>query len=464
MGPRPRGPRLQAAIELLGEIHSGTAPADRAVAAYFRTRRYVGGKDRRDVIDRVYAVLRRRAALDWWIARLGRGDAPPDPERARMIAALTLMEGWSADRVAGAFDGGQYRPATLSDAERALARELAGQPLVHDDQPLWVRDEFPDWLERDLAAAFGPRLEAEMTALTVAAPLDLRVNTLKATRAAAIRALAAEGIEAVPTPLSPWGLRVHSRPPLATLQSFRHGAYEVQDEGSQLVALLVDARPGMRVVDFCAGAGGKTLALAATMENKGQIVACDVLEGRVERAAVRLKRAGAHNVERRGLSSERDPWVKRHAGRYDRVLVDVPCSGAGTWRRNPDARWKLARGDVDELVALQRAILESACRLVKPGGRLVYATCSLLAAENAEQVAWFLERHPEFTALPVAEVWESAVAPRGGGACPAAGPFLSLTPAVHGTDGFFVAVLARRAQESNATEPAAPAAAAESAA
>ncbi len=440
------GARLQAAIEMLAAIHGGTAPADRATAAYFRSRRYIGGKDRREIIDRVYAVLRRRAALDWWIARAVGDETPPDPERARMIAALVLIDGWSADRVAGAFDGGQYRPATLAPAERALAKALAGQALVHPDQPLWVRAEFPDWLEGDFAATFGPRLEAEMTALMTEAPLDLRANALKATREAAMRALAAEGIEAAPTALSPWGLRVGSRPPLATLQSFRHGAYEVQDEGSQLAALLVDARPGQRVVDFCAGAGGKTLALAAALENKGQIVACDVLEGRVERAGVRLKRAGAHNVERRGLSSERDPWVKRHARRYDRVLIDAPCSGAGTWRRNPDAKWKLSRAGLDELVALQRNILESACRLVKPGGRLVYATCSLLAAENDDQVAWFTAAHPEFTALPIAEIWRTAVAARGGGACPGEGSTLSLTPARHGTDGFFVAVLERRAE------------------
>jgi 16S rRNA (cytosine967-C5)-methyltransferase len=454
------GARLQAAIELLAEIHAGTAPADRAVAAYFRHRRYIGGKDRREVIDRIYAVLRRRAALDWWIEREAASANIPendlaDRERARMIAALTLNDGWSADRVAGAFDGGQYRPPVLAPAERVLAKALAGQPLVHDEQPLWVRHEFPDWLEADLTVAFGSWLEAEMAALAVEAPLDLRVNTLKATRDAAIRALAAERVEAAPTPLSPWGLRVRSRPPLATLQSFRHGAYEVQDEGSQLAALLVDARPGMRVVDFCAGAGGKTLALAAAMENKGQIIACDVLVGRVDRAAVRLKRAGAHNVERRGLSSERDPWVKRHAKRYDRVLVDAPCSGAGTWRRNPDAKWKLGPGDIDELVALQRRILDSACRLVKPGGRLVYATCSLLAAENQAQVAWFLDSHPEFAAIPMAEIWRDTVAARGGGACPADGASLSLTPARHGTDGFFVAAMLRQ-PEPEKPEGAAP--------
>mgnify|MGYP001038976381 CR=1 FL=1 len=441
------GARLQAAIELLDAIDGAAAPADRVVAAYFRNRRYIGGKDRREIVDRVYAALRRRAALDWWIARVAPDEPLPDRSRARMIAALAVLEGWSVDRIAGGFDGGRYRPPVLERPERNLAKALAGQSLEHPEQPLWVSYEFPEWMEGALRVAFGARMEEELAALLAEAPLDLRVNTLRATREAAMRALAAEGVEAVPTPLSPWGLRVAGRPPLATLQSFRHGAYEVQDEGSQLVALLVDARPGMKVIDFCAGAGGKSLAMAAAMENRGHIVACDVLEGRMERARVRLQRAGVHNVERRALSGERDPWVKRHARRYDRVLIDAPCSGVGTWRRNPDARWKLSPGAVEELVALQRRILDSACRLVAPGGRLVYATCSLLAAENEAQVEWFTAAHPEFAVVPIREVWAATVAARGGGACPVGGPCILLTPARNATDGFFVAVLERRAEE-----------------
>ncbi|MFZ5791797.1 MAG: RsmB/NOP family class I SAM-dependent RNA methyltransferase [Pseudomonadota bacterium] len=436
------GARLQAAIELVAAIHGGTAPADRVAHEFFRERRYIGGGDRREVLALVYKMLRARARLDWWVSRaIPSGEAPlPEPDRVRLIAALALIEGWSPDRVAGSFDGGRYRPLPLTSEERALLRALAGQPLDHPEQPDWVRLEFPEWLEADLRAALGDAFGPEMRALMAEAATDLRVNALKAERAAALRALKAEGVLAEPTPLSPLGLRVEGRPPLAPLEVFKSGAVEVQDEGSQLVALLTDARPGMRAVDFCAGAGGKTLALAAQMKNKGHIVACDVLEGRVMRAATRLRRAGVHNVERRALKSERDPWVKRHAGDFDRVLVDAPCSGSGTWRRNPDQKWRLTREGLDELIALQARILESACRLVKPGGRLVYATCSLLTAENEAQVERFLGAHPGFAPLPVPAVWAQAV----GTPCPVEGPWLRLTPARHGTDGFFAAILERR--------------------
>ena len=435
------GARLQAAIELLGSIHAGTAPADRAAHEFFRARRYIGGSDRREVLGLTYSVLRTRARLDWGIDRAWPADAPTSDEtdRNRVIAALALIEGWDADRVAGSFDGGQYRPVPMTREERALARALAGQSLGHADQPDWVRYEYPEWLDAPLRDALGADFDAEMRALMVEAATDIRVNALKADREAALRALKAEKVEAHPTALSPWGLRVTGRPPLASLEVFKSGAIEVQDEGSQLVALLTDAHPGQRVVDFCAGAGGKTLALAAQMQNKGHLIACDVLRGRVDRAAIRLRRAGVHNVERRGLSSERDPWVRRHAGRFDRVLVDAPCSGCGTWRRNPDAKWRLSPAGLGELVDLQARILESAARLVKPGGRLVYATCSLLAAENQEQLDRFLGSAADFAALPVEQVWADAI----GGPCPGAGASLSLTPAQHGTDGFFIAVMER---------------------
>jgi 16S rRNA (cytosine967-C5)-methyltransferase len=436
------GARLQAAIELLAAIHEGNSPADRAAAAYFRGRRYIGGQDRRDIIDRVYAVLRHRARLDWWLARVvGEG---ADSDRWRMIAALALLEGWTADRIATAFDGGQYRPQPLDRREREAAHKLEGKSIDHPDQPNWVRREYPQWLDHQLRNLLGPRFDAEMAALGVEAPLDLRVNTLKSNRSDAIAALAESNVVAVPTPLSPIGLRVRGRPPLATLPSFRDGLIEVQDEGSQLVALLVDARPGMRVIDFCAGAGGKTLAMAAAMHNKGHIVACDVLRGRVDRAAARLNRAGVYNVERRGLSTERDPWVKRHARSFDRVLVDAPCSGVGTWRRNPDAKWRFTTEDLTTVIDLQRRILDSAARLVKPGGRLIYATCSLLPSENAAQVTSFARNHPEFTLLPVAAVWADTIGrmPDAAG-CPTGDRLLQLTPAAHETDGFFVAVFQR---------------------
>ena len=431
------GARLQAAIDLLHEIHAGTSPADRATAAFFRNRRYIGAKDRREVLDRAYAVLRRCAALDWWIWKAGQ--EPDDRDRARLIASLALLDGWNAERVNGIFDGGPYCPKPLREDERVILKKVVGREIEHKEQPSFIRNEYPEWIEPLLQRQFGDRLAAEMHAAIGAATTDIRANTLKATREEAIAAMKAEGIDAKPTALSPIGLRVHGRPALAALKCFKDGLIEVQDEGSQLVGLLVDARPGMRVVDFCAGAGGKTLAIAAQMKNKGKIVACDVLQGRVDRAAVRFHRAGVHNVERKGLSSERDPWVKRHADGFDRVLVDAPCTGTGTWRRNPDAKWKLTPKDLDELVDLQRKILDSACRLVKPGGRLIYATCSLLAEENEAQVERFLGAHGDFKLLPLPYVWFDAV----GGTPPEEGAMLSLTPARNGTDGFFAAILER---------------------
>ena len=252
--------------------------------------------------------------------------------------------------------------------------------------PRAVANDLPDWLEPYLERVFGKSLEREMAALNAPAPIDLRVNLLKTDRETARRALAAEGVRAEPTPWSPLGLRLSERMPLSGLTAFKDGLVEVQDEGSQLAALLADARPGMRVVDFCAGAGGKTLALAAGMDNRGQLVACDVSARRLERAAQRLRRAGVSNVERRALASERDKWVKRHAGGFDRVLVDAPCIGTGTWRRNPDAKWRSRPEDLAELIERQQQILRSAARLVRPGGRLVYATCSLLREEDEAQV------------------------------------------------------------------------------
>jgi 16S rRNA (cytosine967-C5)-methyltransferase len=272
------------------------------------------------------------------------------------------------------------------------------------------------------------------------APLDLRVNLLKTTREAAQAALAAEGFAAEPTRLSPWGLRIPDRRPVSASQAFTEGLIEVQDEGSQLVALLTEARPGMRVADYCAGAAGKTLAIAATMANQGRIVACDVSASRLDGAGRRLRRAGVHNAERHLLVSG-DKWLKRHARGFDRVLVDAPCTGTGTWRRNPDARVRTTGQDLDELTGKQTRILDTASELVRPGGRLVYATCSLLPEEDEMQMQGFLERHPEFSAVPLGRLWEGLVP---GVSPPGEGPWLTLSPARHGTDGFFAAVLERQ--------------------
>ncbi|WP_374443881.1 RsmB/NOP family class I SAM-dependent RNA methyltransferase [Stella sp.] len=431
--------RIAAAIELVDRIEGSRTPTDALLAEHFRSRRFIGAKDRAAIAETVYAYLRRRGQIDWWIARRGWGRVG-GTTRARMLGLLLLDRGADAKEVAHLFDGGAYHPRRLDPDEQGIATALAGQPVDHPDQPPWVAGNYPEWLHPRLAEAFGDRVGREMAALDRPAPLDLRVNLLAGTRDEAVAALARDGIRAEPTKLSPQGLRLDKRVALQTVGAWKSGLVEVQDEGSQLVAILLGAAAGMRVVDFCAGAGGKTLAIAAGMANKGQIVACDTSARRLEGATQRLRRAGVHNVERRVLESERDKWVKRHAAGFDRVLADAPCTGTGTWRRNPDGRWRLTETDIVELTDLQARILESCCRLVKPGGRLAYATCSILPDENERQVERFLAGHPEFQVVPAADAWPAGLP------CPAGdGPFLRLTPACHGTDGFFAALLERRA-------------------
>jgi len=429
------GAQVAAAIDILAAIDTEERPADEVAANYFRRRRYIGAKDRGHIAGHVYTVLRHRAALDWWIAKHTTEIGP----RSRVLATLVLIEAWRPEAVAESCDGDRFRPAPLSEAEKRLVSDLARHTLRHPEMPRGVANDLPEWLAPYLERVFGKGLEHEMTALNTTAPIDLRVNLLKADREVARRALAAEGIKTEPTSWSPIGLRLTERVPLGGLAAFKDGLVEVQDEGSQLTALLTDARPGMRVVDFCAGAGGKTLALAAQMANRGKLVACDVSARRLGDAARRLRRAGVGNVERRALIGARDKWVKRHAGGFDRVLVDAPCLGIGAWRRNPGDKWHVTKEDLADLIARQRDILGSAARLVRPGGRLVYATCSLLHEENEAQAEAFLAAEPGFSFVPVAEIWDEAI----GGAAPGGERYLRLTPARHGTDGFFVAIFER---------------------
>ncbi|MBC6416744.1 MAG: RsmB/NOP family class I SAM-dependent RNA methyltransferase [Rhodospirillales bacterium] len=423
--------RLQASIELAEFIAADPGPADRAVADYLRRRRYIGAKDRRQLTQMVYDRMRRQARLDWWLARAGLPAAP----RSRALADLLLSERLEIGAVEALFDAARFAPAALDRGEARALRLLRGKRLENAGQPPEVAGECPAWLLPHLPEATA----ALLASLSRPAPLDLRVNLLKATPAGAKAVLEAEGIACAATAFSPIGLRVGGRRNVAATGAFKAGLVERQDEGSQLAALLVDAQPGERVVDFCAGAGGKTLALAAAMGNKGNLYALDVSKLRLDRAGRRLRRAGAFNVTRRTLTGRCDPWVKRHKAGFHRVLVDVPCSGVGAWRRNPDARWRLQPEELKRLVALQRAILGSAARLVKPGGRLVYVTCSLLPEENQVQVARFLEEIEGFAQLDA-----RALLPACAAGVDAAGG-LTLRPDVFATDGFYVAVLQRRA-------------------
>ncbi len=441
------GARIQAAIELLGLIEAAPVPAERIVTAYHRERRYIGSKDRRAIGDLVYAILRGQARLGWWLDRAGAADGDgADRPRRVVLAALVLIEGRGAGVLAELFDGGAYAPAPLDAGERALVDALSGRDLTDPAQSPWVAGECPAWLWPEFETGFGVAAADELAALIAPASLDLRVNTLKGDRAAARAALAEEGIAAAPTPLSPLGLRVAGRPTLSAGPAFESGLVEVQDEGSQLVALLTDARPGMAVADFCAGAGGKTLALAAAMAGEGPLSALDTDQRRLDQAARRIKRAGARNVTRQRLVGA--DWLAHRAGVFARVLVDAPCSGSGAWRRQPDARWRLSPEKLEGYRDTQAQILAQAAPVVAGGGRLVYATCSLLPSENEAQVAAFLDARPDFAVLPMDRIWAETVAPLGGPAAPEptpfSGPFLQLTPARHGCDGFFAAAFERR--------------------
>lgn len=424
--------RIAAAIDLLSAVEAATTrPADAVANDYFRTRRFIGAGDRRAVSERAWGVLRARRRLAWWLARAG---APPTPRL--LVAASLLCEGWSAQGLGQAFSGGRFAAERLDAEEQASLGELIGRTLDHPAMPAAVRLELPDWILPKLEARFGRSLGDELTAMLEPAPLDMRANLLKGSREDAQVALAAEGYEAEPMRFSPWGLRLPGRRPVTAGKAFQSGLVEIQDEGSQLVSLLTGARPGMRVLDLCAGAGGKTLALAAMMENRGHIVACDISAPRLDAAVRRFRRAGVHNVECHKLDAG-DRWLKRRAGGFDRVLVDAPCTGTGTWRRNPDARTRLTETDLTELVVRQAALLDDAAPLVRKGGWLVYATCSLLPDENEEQVSAFVTRHAGFAVVPLARAWALGTPP------PCAGDMLVLTPRQHGTDGFFTAILER---------------------
>jgi 16S rRNA (cytosine967-C5)-methyltransferase len=416
--------RLQATLELLEEIDATPRPTDAIASAFFRARRYIGSHDRAAISTRLYAILRHHARLSWWLAKY---TTQPTP-RARLLVWLVLGEREMVAQIGKLCSGEKFCPAPLTDSEQGILRRMEGHALEHANMPEEVVAECPPELAAALRERFGADFATEMRAMQEPAPLDLRVNTLKTTREAAMETLGKASLKPAICKLSPWGVRLFDRPSLSNLPMLKEGLIDIQDEGSQLIALAVDAQPGERVVDFCAGAGGKTLAIGAMMQNKGRITACDVMERRLEKSTERFRRAGLHNIETKPLSSERDPWVKRHKGSFDRVLADAPCSGTGTWRRNPDARWRVLGPELKDLLRIQGDILDSASRLVKTGGRLIYSTCSLLPDENERQIEKFLAAHPDFTLTPGGLNGEA---------------YLSLTPAQHGTDGFFAAVMVK---------------------
>lgn len=402
--------------DALTQVLTFDHPADATMSAFFREHRKLGSGDRQIITETVYATLRRYSFLCAVVA-----PQAVTPKRLA-IAALLRLRGRNLREIADLLSG---------DAERAFAADLKGRAPALD---LAARAELPQWLIDKLGwpeeeiIALGQSLQQP-------APLDLRVNTFKSKRKKVLEQLIAEGIAALETPYSPIGIRLKEKLQLQKHPLFLDGSVEVQDEGSQLLGLLVGARRGEMLVDFCAGAGGKTLLLAAAMANTGRVYAFDVAEKRLANLSPRLKRSGLSNITTTLISGEGDARVKRLNGKIDRVLVDAPCSGMGTLRRNPDLRFRQSPQSVAELNVKQAAILESASYLLKPGGRLVYSTCSLLADENEAIVEAFLARHPHYTLLPVAEALPKIEL--------GAGDYLHLYPHRHGSDGFFAAVMVR---------------------
>jgi 16S rRNA (cytosine967-C5)-methyltransferase len=406
---------LAGAIERVSHFD---APADAALAAYFRAHPAMGQRDRAFVAEGLFGYLRRKRSIDALAAS-------QKPHHLALATAVREL-GLSVRELEGALRGDD---AAWLQALKARAR----YPL-----PPAVAADLPDWLWARLGEVYGAAERGELARSWQApAPFDLRVNPLSTTRAEAVRALTASGLDAAPTPFSPLGIRVGGRPSLAAHPWLADGRLEVQDEGSQLVALLVAARRDDIVVDFCAGAGGKTLLLGALMRSRGRLYAFDIVARRLGQLAPRLKRAGLSNVHTQLIEHERDAKVKRLTAKANRVLVDAPCSGLGTLRRSPDLKWRQTAADVADFARDQARILAAAATLVKPGGQLVYATCSVLPEENDAIVAGFLATHPRFAQA------DARAALKRAGVALDTGPELRLSPDRHGCDGFYAAVLER---------------------
>ncbi|MBI5260838.1 MAG: RsmB/NOP family class I SAM-dependent RNA methyltransferase [Bradyrhizobium sp.] len=426
--------RLSAAIELIDAIETQRVPAAKALKEWGTAHRFAGSGDRAAIAGLVWDVLRRYASSAFIM------DA--DTPRARVLGMLHLERGMDAATIAALCDGSRFAPAPLSDAEQ---KALASRSL--DGAPAAVAGDYPEWLDPYLAQVFGEDRALEAAAMASRAPLDLRVNTLKAGREKVSRSLSHLG--ARQTPWSPWGLRIELSADARNIgvhaeEDFIKGGIEVQDEGSQLAAFFSGAKPGEQVIDLCAGAGGKTLALAAMMQGKGRLIATDRDKRQLAPIHERLSRAGVHNAEVRTPKGESEPLAGIKAS-ADLVVIDAPCTGTGTWRRNPDAKWRMRPGALEVRLKDQAEALERAAPLVKPGGRIAYITCSVLAPENGEQVRAFVARHPEFAVVPP----EQTVGELGGKAEAFAAAALRsaegwlMTPRRTGTDGFFVSVLKR---------------------
>ncbi|MFZ6691014.1 RsmB/NOP family class I SAM-dependent RNA methyltransferase [Undibacterium sp. SXout20W] len=406
------------AEEVLRDILRFTGPADGTLSRYFREHPRLGSRERGVIAEAIYGLLRNKSVYTSF-SESGTGSP------MRRLTLLGLADAVGVDSLGG-----------LTEEETAWLERVMQIDRTH--LPVTMKANVPAWIWEKLNTRFGEEQALALTlALNTPAPLDLRVNAIKGNREDVIASLAQAPILAEPTPYSTSGLRVIKKPSIQNLPLFKDGTIEVQDEGSQLLAQLVGARRGEMVADFCAGAGGKTLALGALMRNTGRLYAFDISEKRLAKLKPRLARSGLSNVHPVVIAHEKDAKVKRLAAKLDRVLVDAPCSGLGTLRRNPDVKWRQTPEGVAELNVKQASILASASRMVKPGGRLVYATCSILDEENEDIVNAFLAEHADFTLVPASKVLAEQKVDL------EMGDFLKLYPHLHQTDGFFAAILER---------------------
>lgn len=427
--------RLSAAIEVIAAIDAARIPAAKALKEWGTAHRFAGSGDRAAIAGIVYDVLRRQASSAWLM--------DDDSPRARVLGTLRLERKLDTESIAALCDGSRFAPSALTDAERLA---LTSRSVA--DAPPPIAGDYPAWLDPHLSRVLGDDRVAEAAAMASRAPLDLRVNTLRAKREKALASLSHLG--AAETPWSPLGIRIllsadARNPGVQAEEVFIKGGIEVQDEGSQLAALFSGATPGEQVIDLCAGAGGKTLALAAMMQGKGRLIATDRDKRQLAPIHERLSRAGVHNAEVRSPKSEGD-GVADIKGTADLVLVDAPCTGTGTWRRNPDAKWRIRPGALEIRLREQAEVLDRAATLVKPGGRIAYVTCSVLAEENGDQIAAFVARQPGFDIMPPLQVITALGerAPAFAAAARLSAEGLLMTPHRTGTDGFFVSVLTRR--------------------
>lgn len=425
-------PFIAQSISLLAEVLRFERPADGVLSQYFKTHRELGHTDRGRLAELIYAVLRHLASLRDVVGR----SAPPEGHEARylVLAALVRLQSRNFREIEHLLKG---------DETDWFGRLKAAGQEKSDSMTSAVRHEWPEWLEAALATMPESERDALAKSLLQPAPLDLRINPLRAKRAEILAQLEKHGIVAVETPYSPWGMRVEGKPAIQRHPAFEKGDMEVQDEGSQLLVAMLAPKRGEMVLDFCAGAGGKTLLMGALMKNTGRLYATDISEKRLAKLGPRVARAGLSNVQAIRLAHERDDRIQRLAGKFDRVLVDAPCSGTGTLRRNPDIKWRQKIEQIEELAVMQTKILDAAAPLVRPGGVLVYATCSLLNLENGAIQGAFSAEHPEFEVVdPVQQLAAVGIdLPVDAITRTADGlPGLQLLPHRHNTDGFFAAV------------------------